>query len=210
MDMWPAYINRMKQWCPGPRILFYLFRLVKEFNKVIDKVRNPEYRKACAEDKQVIKGSKYLLLKNKENLRAEERSHLKQLLRLNEKLSTLYILKDASNKIWSYRPAARAKKTLDRWCSIAYESDIPQLHVFANRLKAHEYGILNHRLYPVSTGKLERMNNKSNLPIEMPADSMTKLIYMRSNRPSPDQLDWRSSNVLNCSNSSRLCPVQWR
>jgi len=160
MDMWPAYINRVKHWCPGARIVFDLFHVVKEFHKVIDKVRNAEYRRACAEDKQVIKGSKYLLLKNKENLRAEERSHLKQLLRLNEKLSTLYILKDALKKIWSYRYPARAKKALDRWCSIAYESDIPQLHVFANRLKAHEYGILNHCLYPISTGKLEGMNNK--------------------------------------------------
>jgi len=160
MDMWSAYINRVKYWCPNAKIVFDLFHVVKDFNKVIDKTRNREYHKANTKEKGVIKGSKFLLLKNKENLKPEERPHLKELLKLNERLSILYILKDALKKIWGYRYPAWAKKALDEWCSLAYESGIQSAIAFANRLKTHEYGILNHCLYPISTGKLEGTNNK--------------------------------------------------
>jgi len=36
---------------------------VAAFSRVIDKIRNSEYRKAAKENKDVFKGAKYLLLK---------------------------------------------------------------------------------------------------------------------------------------------------
>jgi len=83
IDMWDPYINALGRWCPGARIVFDLFHVVKEYNKVIDKLRNEEYRKASEEDKAVIKGTKYLLLKNTRNLKREQRPRLKKLLELN-------------------------------------------------------------------------------------------------------------------------------
>jgi transposase len=79
MDMWGPYIKAVKEFCPEAAIVFDQFYVVKAFGKVIDKVRNSEYRKANNKDKEVIKGSKYLLLKNKENLLKEERYRLKSL-----------------------------------------------------------------------------------------------------------------------------------
>jgi hypothetical protein len=37
-----------------------MFHVVANFNRVIDKVRNTEYRKASEENKAVFKGAKYL------------------------------------------------------------------------------------------------------------------------------------------------------
>lgn len=103
MDMWDPYIASVREWCPNAMIVFDFFHIVKEFNKVIDKVRNQEYKRASEADKRVLKGTKYLLLKNRKNLKQEERSHLKQILNLNKNLSTVYILKDALKNIWSYK-----------------------------------------------------------------------------------------------------------
>lgn len=50
------------------------------FVRAIDKVHNAERRKDTKKDKNVFKGSKYLLLKNKK----EHRKHSKHLLLLNE------------------------------------------------------------------------------------------------------------------------------
>lgn len=58
MDMWRPYIDRVKHWCPKAKIVFDLFHVVKEFNKVIDTTRNTEYRKANEEEKRVIQGIK--------------------------------------------------------------------------------------------------------------------------------------------------------
>ena len=160
MDMWNPFINSVRYWCSKANIVFDLFHVVSEFNRVIDRVRNIEYRNANKKEKGIIKGSKFLLLTNKENLKPEKKPHLKELLEINENLSTVYILKDLLKCIWRYRYPAWAKKALDNWCRLAYESNIVAVIAFANKLRRHEYGILNHCRYPIATGIVEGTNNK--------------------------------------------------
>lgn len=159
MDMWDPYIASVEKWCPNAKIVFDFFHVVKEFNKVIDKVRNQEYHRASESDKRVLKGSKYLLLKNSKNLKLEERPHLKQILNLNENLSTVYILKDALKNIWSYKYRKSDEKAIDNWCQFARESNIEPVIRFAERLQRHKEGILNHCHYAIHTSKIEGVNN---------------------------------------------------
>jgi transposase len=133
-----------------------LFHVVANFNRVIDKVRNSEYRNASKEDKAVFKGSKYLLLKNRKNLKTQEqRQHLKELLALNETINTVMILKETLKHIWSYRSRAWAAKALDAWCSLARSLNQQSVTKFANTLERYRYGILNHCDHPI-----QGVNNK--------------------------------------------------
>jgi len=146
---------------PQAKIVFDLFHVVANFNRVIDKVRNSEYHKATKEDKAVFKGSKYLLLKNRKNLKTQDqRQHLKQLLALNETINTVMILKDKLKHIWTYRSRAWAAKALASWCSLARSLNHPSVTAFAKTLQRYRYGIVNHCDYPIHTGKLEGVNNK--------------------------------------------------
>jgi len=61
MDMWQPYIKAVSQWCPNAVIIFEGFHVISAFNRVIDQVRNEEYRQAEKKDKVVLKGLKYLL-----------------------------------------------------------------------------------------------------------------------------------------------------
>jgi len=160
MDMWDPFIAAVKRWCPNAKIVFDFFHVVQAFNRVIDKVRNQEYRKATEEEKEVIKGSKFLLLKNKVNLQKKEKPHLKELLRLNQNLSTVYILKDALKGIWNYKYPKCAQKALENWCELARESGIQCVVKFAGKLGRYREGILNHCCYPIHTSKLEGVNDK--------------------------------------------------
>ncbi|TET24372.1 MAG: ISL3 family transposase [Candidatus Cloacimonadota bacterium] len=103
MDMWDPYIKAVTIWCPDASIVFDLFHVVQAFGKVINKVRNREYKKAFGENKDVIKGTKYILLKNRKNLKRKESRRLKELLEINKNLSTVYILKDQLKRLWKYR-----------------------------------------------------------------------------------------------------------
>ena len=146
---------------PHAKIVFDLFHVVANFNRVIDKVRNGEYRKASEQDKAIYKGSKYLLLKNRKNLKDQsQRQHLKQLLALNETINTVMILKESLKRIWTYRYRRWAEKALDNWCSLARSLNHQSVIAFANMLDRYRYGILNHCNYPIHTGKLEGVNNK--------------------------------------------------
>lgn len=160
MDMWDPYIKAVKECAPDASIVFDQFHVVKAFGKVIDKVRNAEYRKADKEGKEVIKGSKYILLKNRENLLGEEKPRLKTLLNLNEAITTVYILKDYLKKLWHYKYAKCAEKFLDYWCSLAVQSKIRPVIAFAKTLKRYAYGIINHCRFPIHTSRMEGINNK--------------------------------------------------
>lgn len=161
MDMWEPFINRVQHHCPQAQIVFDLFHLVKAFGEVIDEVRRDEVRKAVThEDRQYIKGSRYVLLKNRQNLRPQERVRLRELLAANARISAVYMLKDQLKMIYHYRSRAWAKKALDQWCERAKEVDHPMMRRFIGRLRFFEYGILNHCDHAVGTSRLEGVNNK--------------------------------------------------
>lgn len=159
MDMWRPYINSVSHYCLNAKIVYDLFHVVKDFNPVIDKIRNQEYHKVPPEGKEVINGSKYLLLKNQEHLSTDERARLRELINLNENLALVHILKDDLKKIWDYRYRLWAERALEEWRAIAYESGLQDLISFADKLQRHKDGILNHCNYPIHTSPLEGVNN---------------------------------------------------
>ena len=160
VDMWDPYIQSVKNWCPAADIVFDLFHVVKAFGKVIDQVRNEEYRRADTTGREVLKGSKYLLLRRRENLKRAQRARLREVLSLNERLNTMYYLKDLLAYIWTYRSRGWADRTIDEWCELARADGHPALGRFARMLERYRYGILNHCDHPIHTSKLEGVNNK--------------------------------------------------
>ena len=161
MDMWDPFIKAVKDKLPHAKIVFDLFHVVANFNRVIDKVRNSEYRKASKDDKAVFKGAKYLLLKNRKNVRRpSHRQHLQELLNLNQVINTVMILKDKLKHIWTYRSRTWAVKTLDQWCDLARSLKDRSVNTFVRMIERYRYGIINHCDHPIHTGKLEGVNNK--------------------------------------------------
>lgn len=160
MDMWDPFIAAARTKVPQAAIVFDQFHVVKAFGKVIDTVRIAQAKAACEADKNVYKGSKYLLLKNDKNLKAEERVHLNQLLQLNAVLCTMLILRDQLKHLWDYRSRAWAARALEEWCDLARSLEIRALSRFCRMLQAHREGILAHCRHPIHTSKLEGVNNK--------------------------------------------------
>lgn len=95
MDMWKGFIEATKEALPNAAIVFDQYHVVAAFGKVIDRVRLDELEKAHARNRDVFKGAKYLLLKNRVNVRKRsQRAHLEKLLALNRTISVIYILMD--------------------------------------------------------------------------------------------------------------------
>jgi transposase len=160
MDMWEAFINRVRHYLPRAHIVFDFFHVVQCFGRVIDKVRRSEFIKAKGEKRKVLKGSRYLLLKNAENLTDKQRPKLAQLLDVNQTLASMYILKDQLKMIYYWSDRDQVKRELDDWCEMAGHINHPAVGSFIKRLRFFEYGILNHADYPIGTSMLEGINNK--------------------------------------------------
>lgn len=160
MDMWPAYESATHKHCPKSEIVYDPFHIIQNYGKMIDKVRNGELAKAHQSQKGILKGTKYLLLSNRANVRGKNRVRLEDLLKVNQSLSIVYILKDDLKHLWDYSYKGWARKWFEDWYNRAKESGITPLMKFADRLKEHLMGILAHCRYPLNTSFLEGMNNK--------------------------------------------------
>ena len=160
MDMWPAYEKATHKYCPQSEIVYDQFHIIQNYGRMINKVRNEEFKKAGNQEQKVFKGTKYFLLSNRSKVLGEKRVRLDDLLRVNKPLATIYILKDDLKHLWDYRYVGVAKKWFDGWYQRAIESGIEPLIKFANSLREHLGGILTHCKYPLNTSFLEGMNNK--------------------------------------------------
>ena len=59
----------------------------------------------------MIKGARWLLLRNRANLRShDERVRLRELLRANRALFIVYVLKDDLKHLWQYRYVGAARR----------------------------------------------------------------------------------------------------
>lgn len=154
------YIQSVQRWCKNADIVFDLFHVVKAFNKVIDDIRNEEFRKSDAAGRVILKGSKYLFLKNCGRLRYEQRVKRDDILAMNAPLNTVYWLKDLLAHLWSYQRVGSARATLAQWCDVARQDGHPALSRFARTLERYQEGILNHCKHPMHTSRLEGVNNR--------------------------------------------------
>lgn len=160
MDMWDAYINRVRHHCPQALTVFDFFHVVKAYSRVIDEVRREEVRKAVGPMKEVVKGTRYLLLRNRQNLKPDQKDRLEELLGLNENLNRVYVLKDQLKMIYQYKRRSAAQAALDEWIAMARHVDNRWMRQFIKTLRNHEEGILNHCRFPIGTSRLEGVNNK--------------------------------------------------
>lgn len=161
-DMASAYYSAVRKNLPKVTHVFDRFHIIKLMNEKLTELRRTLQNEAEQMDKHVLKGLRWLLLKNRDNLdeSKNERARLQEALDLNEPLATAYYLKDDLSQIWQQPDKATAAKFLTEWCDLARASGIKVLQTMAKTLTAFRTGILNWYDFPISSGPLEGINNK--------------------------------------------------
>ena len=168
-DLSAAYISAVRQNAPNAVYVFDHFHMVKLINEALDKVRRRIVNQERAKEKKegvvgkssVVKGTKYILLRNSENITdPKDIDRLNAALELNRDLSAAYYLKEDARLIWNSDSKYRASLQLDAWLSSARASLIPELVKVADTVDSHRDGILAFFDKPISTGPVEGINNK--------------------------------------------------
>ena len=162
MDMSPSYISAVSTHLPDATIVFDHFHIVKMFNDKLSGLRRDLQREALEAGRDILKGTRWLLLKNPENLKEEkdERQRLDEALQINKPLATAYYLKEDLRQLWQQKNKTAAAVFMDDWIARARSSGIKMLDNFADTLDRHRAGILAYYDFPISTGPLEGTNNK--------------------------------------------------
>jgi transposase len=162
-DMSVAYIEAVRDHLGDAVHVFDHFHVIKLFNEKLSDFRRELHREATDQlHKEVLKGTRWLLLKNPENLdpKRKERERLEEALRMNQPLATVYYLKEDLRQIWEQPDKETAARVLEDWIRRAEASCIKMLQKFAATVAMYRTGILAYYDYRISTGPLEGTNNK--------------------------------------------------
>lgn len=163
MDMNTAFDLEVRHHCPQARVVYDLFHVIAKYGReVIDRVRVDEANRLKHDrpQRQVVKRARWLLLRNKENVPAEQLPKLDELLAANQALMTTYVMKASLKELWQPGNVWQWRRAWKAWLSMAAQSKIEPLMRFARRLKAYWRGILARMRWPMHTGQLEGINNR--------------------------------------------------
>ena len=162
MDMWKAFRTSTARHAPQARVIFDKFHIVRHLADALDEVRRSEYRRLKGKDRSFIKGQRYTLLSNPENLTLDGRRSLKKLLKANKRLNTAYVLKESFGQLWDYRRESAARSFFERWQDSLKWQRLEPYENFAGMVDRHWDGIAAYcdPDNKVSLGLVEGLNNK--------------------------------------------------
>ena len=163
MDMNTAFDLEVQQHCPQAEVVYDLFHVVARFGRdVVDRVRVDQANALRDQPaaRKVVKRSRWLLLRNRDNLKDDQSIRLDELLAANAPLATVYLLKTELKEVWFAPSVREGAQRWRRWYQMAIDSQLAPAIQFAKRLKKYLRGILASAIYQMNSSILEGVNNK--------------------------------------------------
>jgi transposase len=161
MDMSAAYIKSVTECLPQAEIVFDRFHVVRLLMDAIDEIRRDEVRAmADAEDRKMLKSSRFPLLKNPWNLTRKENQKLSAIQRNNHRLYRAYLLKESFQEIYNAATLEDAERLFRDWFGWARRSRLGPLIRVAQTIKEHWYGIRRFIELRITNGPVEGFNSK--------------------------------------------------
>jgi transposase len=160
-DMWDAYHTVAKTQLPHAQRVVDRFHVMKNLTAAVTKARRTIQRQADEATQAALKGGRWLLVKNREDLTAAETEQLTQMLTVSPELKTCYELKEAF-RTWFAESADReiAASGLRNWQAQAKATGLRSLQAFVKTLDNWRESILNYFTGRHSNGFAEGVNLK--------------------------------------------------
>lgn len=154
-DMSPAFISGVEEQFCNARLTFDKFHIMKIINEAVDEVRRQEQ-----EDRPELARTRYLWLKNPENLKLSQIGTLERLTvkKLNLKTSRAYHIRLNFQELFN-QPPLMAEAYLKKWYFWATHSRLDPIKQAAYTIKRHWDGVLRWFESNINNGILEGINS---------------------------------------------------
>lgn len=155
-DMSPSFIKGVTDHLPEAYIVFDHFHVIKIINEAVDKVR-----KAEALTNPLLRSSRYVFLKNRQNHTAKQKEIFENLSlsAINLKTMKAYQIKEAFQQIYKTTNPKEFLRLLNKWYYWATHSRLEPIKEAAYTIKRHWYGIVNWVFLNIDNGILEGFNS---------------------------------------------------
>ena len=159
MDMWEPYRQAVKKKLPHAQIVADRFHVMKNLNHQLDLLRRKIQREADDSLEKILKGSRWILLKNRNELSSDEEDKLQQILKASEELLTVYLLKEEFRVLCDkINTKERAERFLRAWVYKANTTANRYLIKFSKTLLNWWSEFLNYFEDRVTQGFVEGVN----------------------------------------------------
>lgn len=155
-DMSRAFIKGVRENFPKAEITFDKFHILKILNDAVDKVRKME-----AKENDLLKKTKYIFLKNRDNLTKNQREKLQSLSisKLNLKTVRAYHIRENFQEIYKAESEQEFIQLLKKWYFWATHSRIQPIIKAAKTIKNHWNGVVNWKKSLLTNAILEGLNS---------------------------------------------------
>jgi len=162
-DMWDGYVSAVRE-VFGEKVAITVdrFHVMKNLQEQLSHARRELQRTLSKEEAAELKGSRWLWLKNPENLSVDERAKLEQLKKRFPKLRQLADQREALRWIFDdpkINDAAEGKKRLRGWMEKAAQLGLAALNKFCKTLENWLDLIANYFISRSSNGRTEGFNH---------------------------------------------------
>lgn len=152
VDMWGGFPKVVEEVFPNAVIVFDRFHVMKPVNEELNLIR----KQVRIKDK----GSKFILLKNGEDLTAEEKTKLESILSRSKRLRSAYEWKEEFREIYEkVTTVEEGKVRLSEWLNKAQSVYCAAITTIRNHLD----GICNYFINRTTSGAMEGINNRIKL-----------------------------------------------
>lgn len=155
VDMWEPYQMGASEQFPNASVTFDRYHVMTLFNRAIDEVRRKEVRSV-----PLLRGSRYVWLKNRRKLTTRQAADLDRLSLLDSKTARAYQIKLTLQRFWQIEDPAEAEGFLKRWYFWATHSRMEPVIEAAKTIKRHWKGVLQFVTSRITTGVVEGLNSK--------------------------------------------------
>jgi transposase len=156
IDMSAAFIAGVGEHLPGASITFDKFHVIQALNKAQDEVRRTEQKQ-----NPLLTRSRYIWLKNPENLTAKQKEQLETLRYENLRTAKVYQMKLTFQDIYrTIREPEAAEAAIKKWLSWAVRSRLEPIKRFAQTVKTHFEGIMRYFTSRLTSGAMEGINSR--------------------------------------------------
>ena len=153
IDMSPAFIKGVAESLPEAAVTFDKFHAVKIINDAVDQVRRAEQKQ-----QDVLRGTRYIWLRNPDTLSERQRTTLESLPTRHLKTARAYHIRLAFQELYD-QPSEAAASYLKKWYFWATHSRLEPVIDAAHTVKRHWDGILRWFNSKIANGLIEGINS---------------------------------------------------
>ncbi len=163
LDMWKPFKSAVNKLLPKADIVHDRFHTSKYLNEAVDTVRRHESSQLNKAGDSTLTGSRFVWLRNPENMTKKQRTNFNQLMAFELKTGIAWSLKNMFRVFWQFTNHDSAEVFFNYWGGAVEKSELKPLIKVKDILLRHKDNIFNYFKHKITNAASEGLNSKIQL-----------------------------------------------